>query len=167
MAEPIGNDWDWELIRNRCLREALRIVRRADDAEDIVQEAITRAWKSRMNCRTPDAPIGWCLQITRNEALRLITNQNARPSDAWPADELDQRVDERALGEADRVLIRVDTRRALAELTPQQRLLLALRHHYGYTHPEIAAKLQIPEATARVRLYRAHQRLRPMLTDDI
>lgn len=154
--------WDWSLIRMRCRAEALRILRRPHDAEDAVQEALARAWRSRHACRNPDAPIPWCLQITRNEAIRLIGRGRPRASDE-PLDEEDHVEDAGAGRERLRVLLRVDVRRALENLPPHERQLIALRYLHDYSHSEIAAMLEIPEATARVRLHRVHKRLETML----
>lgn len=163
MSESSREMWDWSAIRQRCIREALRIVRRQHDAEEIVQEALARAWRSRSSCRTPDAPIPWCLQITRNEAFRWMARR--QPSlDLEPLDSTDQLEDQRAGGDRDRMLARIDVDRALEELTPHERLLIRLRYVSDWSHPEIAASLQIPEATARVHLHRAQKRLKPLLT---
>jgi RNA polymerase sigma-70 factor, ECF subfamily len=164
MSENLADDWDWGLIRHRCRAEAIRIVRRHHDADEVVQEALARAWRSRRSCRTPDAPLPWCLQITRHEALRLIGRQRARASE--PLDAGAEIEDEHAVSEPDRALDRVDVGRALEELSAHERLLIALRYDEGCSHPQIAQRLEIPEATARVRLHRARKRLRSLLDDD-
>jgi RNA polymerase sigma-70 factor (ECF subfamily) len=129
----------------------------------VVQLALTRAWRSRRSCRTPDAPLAWCLQITRNEALRLIAQQrgiNLEPLDADAA-----LADDRALADVEQVATRADVARALGRLTAQDRALIVLRYMHDWTHAEIAVRMRIPEATARVRLHRAHNRLRTLLGD--
>ncbi len=146
------------MIRARCLLEARRVVRGRDDVEEVVQEALARAWRARSSCRTPEAPLSWCLQITRNEALRLLAHRRAEP--LQPEAELE---DQRSLGEFDRSLDRIDIARALKQLTPDERCLISLRYGLDSSHPEIAARLGIPEATARVRLHRAQKRLKPLL----
>src|SRR5256885_7155960 len=70
--------WQWAAARQRCLREARRILRNRDDAEEAVQEAMARAWRGRAACRTPAAPLPWLLQITRNEAIRLAARRRRR-----------------------------------------------------------------------------------------
>ncbi len=164
MSSNFADDWDWSLIRNRCRVEAVRILRRDHDAEEVVQEALARAWRGRGSCRTPEAPLPWCLQITRNEAFRLIGRQRT-----WGGlerlEDGPELEDERALQEPDRAASRVDVGRALRALTPNERLLITLRYGEGCSHPQIAEKLEIPEATARVRLHRAHKRLKSLLDD--
>jgi RNA polymerase sigma-70 factor (ECF subfamily) len=153
--------WDWSLIRTRCRAEALRILRRPHDAEDAVQEALTRAWRSRHACRSPDAPIPWCLQITRHEALRQI-GRGRRTAAVEPLED-ESHEDAAAREERLRVLLRVDLHRALENLPPHERQLIALRYLHDYSHSQIAEMLEIPEATARVRLHRAHKRLETLL----
>jgi len=129
----------------------------------VVQEALTRAWRHQSACRTPEAPIPWCLQITRNEALRLMVRRRAL-TPAEPLDASAELRDERALGEGERALTRIDLRRALGALTVHERVLISLRYDRDWSHPEIAAELGIPEATARVRLHRAHKHLKLQLS---
>jgi RNA polymerase sigma-70 factor, ECF subfamily len=159
-AAAVRPDWNWPQIHKRCLLEARRLLRGHADAEEVVQEALTRAWRNQAACRNPESPMPWCLQITRNEALRLIGRRRAN---LGPLDDDANLVDERASGEGDVALARIDIDRALRALTAHERLLIELRYANDCSHPAIAARLGIPEATARVRLHRAHQRLRPLL----
>ena len=153
------------MIRVRCRLEAVRILRRDHDAEEVVQEALARAWRGRGSCRNPEEPLAWCLQITRNEAFRLISRQQERAR-TEPLDAGSDVADERALHEPDRTLIRLDVARALERLSDTERLLILLRYEQGCSHPQIAATLDIPEATARVRLHRAQKRLRSLLDES-
>jgi RNA polymerase sigma factor (sigma-70 family) len=162
----VAQEWDWAALRARCRREAVRILRAEHDADEVVQEALARAWRHRARCRTPEAPLGWCLRITRNEAFRLMTRRRDHPTDSWPDEESHQPGDERAIRETEVAAIRVDVRRVVSDLSARERMLVGLRYEYDWSHPEIAAALGIPEATARVHLHRLHQRLRPLLDDE-
>jgi RNA polymerase sigma-70 factor, ECF subfamily len=129
----------------------------------VVQAALTRAWRSRESCRTPEAPLAWCLQITRNEAFRLIGQRRAARTEPFDAES--QIPDERAIDEVEQVAMRADVAQALDQLTAQDRALIVLRYVHDWSHPEIAASMRIPESTARVRLHRAHKRLRLLLEE--
>ena len=160
MAQTVAH-WDWSLIRRRCRAEALRILRRPQDADEAVQEALTRAWRSRHACRCPDAPLPWCLQITRNEAVRLIGRRRQVATETLPEEgDLEDRW---ARPEDQRSHVRIDVDRALKTLAPHERLLITLRYVDDCSHSEIAAQLEIPVATARVRLHRVHKRLEALL----
>lgn len=160
-----SDQWDWSLIRSRCRVEAVRILRRHHDAEEVVQEALARAWRGRRSCRSPENPLAWCLQITRNEAFRLISRQQQRVR-FEPLDPGSDVADEQALYEPERAIIRLDVARALKRLSESERVMILLRYDQGWSHPQIAARLDIPEATARVRLHRAQKRLRSLLDES-
>lgn len=161
--QPQAENWDWPLIRQRCSAEALRILRRPHDAEEAVQEALVRAWRNRHACRTPETPLPWCLQITRNEAIRLIGRRDRTGARVVPLEEGDLIEDRRAARDTPRAMLRIDIDRTLKDLTPHERLMIALRYGYDCTNAEIARTFDIPEATARVRLHRLHKRLRSAL----
>lgn len=112
-----------------------------------------RAWSRRGSCRSPKAPIPWCLQITRHEAFRRLGRR------AKAEHVLDDMADRPASDEPDRVIDRVDIGRALAHLGRDEQVLIALRYSRDYSQPEIARALNIPEGTAKVRLHRARKRL--------
>jgi RNA polymerase sigma-70 factor, ECF subfamily len=120
-----------------------------------VQNAFLRAWRSSESCRTPEAPLPWLLQITRNEALRLL-RQNAGMS---VSDQLTSEPAEDDPDVAD-AAERVDLDRALAHLSHDDRRLLELRYKDDLTQPAVAAALGIPEGTVKVRLHRLRGRLR-------
>ncbi len=159
-----GAWWDWSLISRRCTLEALRMLRARQDAEEVAQEALVRAWRSRRSCRTPDAPLQWCLQITRNEALRAIGRRRAmRFGESFES--VENVADSVVSAEGERTLARVDVGRALRALSAEERRLIALRYALDYSHPQIAAELAIPDSTARVRLHRARKRLAVLLEE--
>ncbi|MDX6697562.1 MAG: hypothetical protein QOE65_959 [Solirubrobacteraceae bacterium] len=156
--------WDWRAARARCLREAHRVLRDRDDAEEAVQEAMARAWGRRRTCATPEAPLGWLLQITHREALRILERRTRRA-----AREVVTAVEPEYRGEDpfDSLLARLDTRRALAGLRPDERALLHLRYRHDLTQAEVARRLDLPEGTVKVRLHRIRKRLRNGWPEDI
>ena len=132
------------------------------EAEDAVQNAFLRAWCSSASCRTPEAPLPWLLQITRNEALRLL-GQNGR------AEVPEELAAEPAEDDPEVTTIpdKVDIRRVLEALSPEDRRLLELRYTDDLTQPAVAAALGVPEGTVKVRLHRLRSRLRLALEGQI
>jgi RNA polymerase sigma-70 factor (ECF subfamily) len=147
--------WDWGGLRTRCYREAVRVLPRAD-AEEAVQEALVRAWLRRDACRSPEAPLPWLLEITRNEARRVLGRQARLGSlELHPA----PREDDALAGAA----VRLTVEQALGTLAERDRRVLHLRYAEDLTQVEVARRLGLPEGTVKVRLHRARGRLRRAL----
>jgi RNA polymerase sigma-70 factor, ECF subfamily len=158
-------EWDWRLVRARCLREARRVLRDREDAEEAVQEAMARAWGRRRTCASPEAPLAWLLQITHREALRILERRTRRAA----REVMTPVAPERRVADDpfEALLARLDTRRALAGLRADERALLHLRYRHDLTQAEVARRLDLPEGTVKVRLHRIRQRLRNGWPDDI
>jgi len=150
----------WAAWRAQCLRHARRYVADEAEAQDVVQEALIRAWRHRGRCRTPSAPLPWLLAITRNEALR-----HRAAARSVSLDELEEPADLVAAEEIGRAGGRVDLARALGRLSARERRLLGLRCVLDMTYADLADHLGIPESTARVRVHRARLRLRALLAN--
>jgi RNA polymerase sigma-70 factor, ECF subfamily len=146
----------------RCFREAVRVLPRVD-AEEAVQEALVRAWLRRDACRSPDAPLPWLLEITRNEARRVMGRKARRSSrELLDAVTLDtNREDDDLVGVATRVTVE----QALHSLEDGDRRMLHLRYAHDLTQVEVARRLGVPEGTVKVRLHRARRRLRGLLAE--
>jgi RNA polymerase sigma-70 factor (ECF subfamily) len=151
-------EWDWETMRGRCLREAVRILGDVAEAEDTVQEAMVRAWRKRAACRSQVDPLPWFLQITRNEALRR------RGGARHPFAALDT-IGELATDDEsiESLPDRISVQRALADLTVRERALIELRYGADMTQPAVASALDMPEGTTKVQLHRLRLRLREVL----
>jgi RNA polymerase sigma-70 factor, ECF subfamily len=159
------HDWEWAPARQRCLREARRILGNRDDAEEAVQEAFVRAWRKRSACRTPAAPLPWLVQITRNEAMRLAARRSRRQASEVPEAEPEAVPAASAETSLEHALTTVATEQALSTLGDDERRLLRLRYEEDLTQGQVAAALGVPEGTVKVRLHRVRARLRGVAGD--
>ena len=144
---------------------ARRIVRNDGDAEDVVQEVFSQAWRTADKYQSSrGSVIGWLLMITRTRAIDKIRARQARPDsdggvlpDALASAELPPSEALVAAEEASRV------REALLALPGPQRTALELAYYEGLTQSEIAARLSEPLGTIKTRIRTALSTLRTRL----
>ena len=156
--------WDWPRARERCLREAQRYTRCPTDAEDVVQEALLRAWKTRRSLRNSSHPMPWLLQITRNEALRRVSRTGRERDRAVLVAEPEGPPSGHEW--ADRAATRLDVERAMRQLRQIDRELINLRYNEELTHSTIADLMNIPVGTCKVRLHRLRKQLSVLLAEE-
>jgi RNA polymerase sigma-70 factor (ECF subfamily) len=136
----------------RAHRAAYLVVHDAVAAEDIAQDAFLAAVAAldRFDRRRPFAP--WLHRIVVNRAIDWARRESLRRRVADPETvELAARPRD-SLGD--------ELMTALAELPPEQRAVVVLRHLLEYTPGEIAAMLELPRGTVNSRLRRALDGLR-------
>jgi RNA polymerase sigma-70 factor (ECF subfamily) len=156
-------DWDWCALRERCLREASRVLDDPVEAEDVVQEALVRAWRRSETCRRRDARLPWLLTITRHEAHRWRAGPRGRREPGLDEGALHDVPDaDRPAGE-DGLLERLAVQAAVGRLSAEDRRLVELRYEEDLTQAAIAESLHVPEGTVKVRLHRLRHRLREEL----
>ena len=148
-------------------RIARRMAPDGPEAEAIVQETWLRAWKHRGRLDPARPALSWLARI----AVNLARDQwrKRRPIDFTDAGgEVDDRAEESE--SLDQRLEREEARqrlaRAVEELRPEWRMILALRYDGGLAYDEIAEALGVPLNTVRTHLRRAHQNLRRRLEVD-
>jgi RNA polymerase sigma-70 factor (ECF subfamily) len=138
---------------------ALATVGRPSDAEDVAQDAILRAFERLDTCREPEKFVGWLLQIVRNHGKNWLDRRRLRDvsADGLVPDQAQQSTP------VEGAAMRAPLLRALDELLPVRREILLLHDLEDWTHPEIAAALQISEVLSRQHLFLARRELRTML----
>jgi RNA polymerase sigma-70 factor (ECF subfamily) len=169
-----------ELMRahNRMLFRAARAILRDDaEAEDALQEAWLRAYRSIGSFRGEAKLSSWLVRIVVNEALARRRKQLRRavvvPLRGGNAEE-HEAVEETFMREQDgpeEQTQRAQMRRLLEaridQLPEAFRVVFVLRAIEEMTVEETAAALDIPEATVRTRFFRARSQLREALSQEI
>jgi RNA polymerase sigma-70 factor (ECF subfamily) len=146
----------YDLFAGMAYGLALRILRDATEAEDVVQEVFVQAWRqaSRYDAGR-GSPEAWLCTIARSRALDRLRRRTARreePSEAAPLPSGAPRTEE-ALA----------VRTALQGLPEDQRRALELAYYEGLTQSEIARRLGEPLGTIKTRIRTGMIRLRETL----
>ena len=144
-----------EMLRPDLLRFACWLARDRSVAEDVVQETMIRAWKSREELKDPAAARPWLFTIVRREHARLYERKRLPSVDI---DSIESLGDPALATEGDAGLD--DLRRAIMQLPDEYREPLVLQVLGGFTTAEIASQMQLTQAAVLTRLFRARNRLR-------
>ena len=132
-----------------------------DAALDAVQSAWAIAWRELHRLREPDRIATWLVAIAANEARATLRRQRRRTMTEIPI----HLEDADALTGADPSggIASLDLDRALRQLSPEERVLLALRYAAGYDSADIGRMLGTSASGVRSRLSRLVSRLRKEL----
>jgi RNA polymerase sigma-70 factor, ECF subfamily len=150
--------------RTKLLARARRIVGDPALAEEAVQEALVRAWRSCSSFDPASGPLApWLLALTRNAAIDLARWRSRRPPVAATADPADGPGHLLTMGAEELLLLRDELVDALAYLGPVHRSVIVETVLRDRSHAEVAAELGIPSGTVRSRVHYALRSLRERL----
>ena len=149
---------------DRLLRLAWLVCRDGSDAGDAVQVGLEQAWRARATLRDGTSMRPWIDRIVVREAGRIAKRRRGlvarlfapRREVGWIESEpADHRIGDRD----DHMALRA----AFGRLSPDQRAVVALHLHAGYSVAETADLVGAPIETVRSRLRIAKEHLRSEL----
>jgi RNA polymerase sigma-70 factor (ECF subfamily) len=136
---------------------ARRMLRNAEDAEDVLQETFLEIVRSVQQYRGEGHLWGWIRRIAASKALMKIRSERVRATEEFEED--------LARGTpAAHVGMNIDLERALERLSETSRAVVWLHDVEGYTHEEIADMMNKSVSFSKSQLARAHARLRHTLS---
>ena len=147
---------------------ALRIVGRAADAEEVLQEAWLQAW-NRVDSYDAGrgAVIAWLLTLVRSRAIdRLRSRASRQRVEQAIAEDPPPRVVEEAQVAVEHRQLHERVMAALAALGPQQRQVLELAYFGGLSQTEIASRLGAPLGTVKSWARQGLLRLRELVPEE-
>lgn len=128
----------------------LRIVRREEDAQDVLQEGMVKIWHS---FQSYDASKGrlftWVLNVCRNLAIDKIRSRQYRVSSH--SQPLDESPAERQPAQDSFRPEHIGLRELTHQLNPDQKQIVDLLYFGGYTQSEVAEELNLPLGTVKTR----------------
>jgi RNA polymerase sigma-70 factor (ECF subfamily) len=145
-------------LRPDLYRFAFWLARDRQVAEDVVQEALLRAWRSREALAEGAAVKPWLLTIVRREHARLYERKR------FVTVQVDELVGSESpeLGVAEDQEV-LNVRRAIFALDDDYREPLVMQVLLGHSTDDIATELGLTRGAVLTRLFRARQKLRQML----
>jgi len=153
-----------------AFRLAFRMTGNEQDAEDVVQESLIKAYRYLGRFETRADFGTWLYRIVANCAVDMIRARQSRQKHTW-AEPFEQSTTARAsdlpgperLAQSSEVQRRVTA--ALDGLSPLERAAFALRHYEGRTIDEISGTLGLGTSAAKQAVFRAVRKLRVELRE--
>ena len=134
---------------------ALRMTNNYDEAQEVAQVAFVKAYENLSSYRPDYRFFSWLYRIVMNEALNHLERRrnhkridsgivapDSNPEEIYESNRLDSLV-----------------QGAIAELTPDYRAILVLKHFADLSMRELAYVFEIPVKTVKSRLYTARRNL--------
>jgi RNA polymerase sigma-70 factor (ECF subfamily) len=155
---------------------AVRMTRSHQDAEDLVQETMTKAWAAFAGFESGTNVRAWLYRIMTNTFISGYRRRGQTPVllqddladrlslPVWPSTRPTGRSAE---AEALDRMPAEELRQALRELPDDFRTVVYLADVEGYTYHETAALMGTPIGTVMSRLHRARRTLRSKLGDRL
>lgn len=165
-----------EKYRRKLMRLLARMVRDADEVEDIAQETFIKAYRALPQFRADAAFYTWLYRIGVNTAKNYLAAKGRLPATVSDHtsdedDEPDDRFAARDIGTPESELLSKQMAYAVNEavdaLPVELRQAISLREIEGLSYEEIAEAMACPIGTVRSRIFRAREaiaaKLRPIL----
>lgn len=151
----------YQLYSKQMFGVAVRIVKEKEEAEDVLQEAFTDAFRNLRSFRG-DASFGsWLKRIVVNKSLNRVKKKKLEFREMIQQDFVEERH-----SPAYPELSVSEIQRAMEHLADGFRIVLTLYLFEGYTHKEIAQELEISEGTSKSQYMRAKARLKELLIEQ-
>jgi len=150
----------YSLYSKAMFNICLRMLNHREEAEDILQEAFTEAFRKLESFRFESTFGAWLKQIVVNRCINAIKQKKA---DIVFIDEM-ERFDDRIEENSELPGLSVEkVRKAMQALPEGGRVVFSLYLLEGYDHAEISEILGITESTSKTQYMRAKNRVRDII----
>lgn len=152
------------VFHRRLARFLLRVTRRPDVTEEIINDTMLVVWQRAGDFRGESHLSTWIMGIAYRRALKRLSSERRPEQAGWVDDSL-ALLDAEALTDLAQRAELVDwLDAAFARLSPDHRLTLQLTYLLGMSCEEIASMTECPVNTVKTRMFYARQRLRELLS---
>jgi RNA polymerase sigma-70 factor (ECF subfamily) len=154
----------FERYRDRVFRTALVIVRDPAVAEDILQDCFLKVYANAQRIDTERPLPPWLYRVTVNLSYTWLSRgKNRRTSIETVVDMLVSPMKQAPDRLTEQTELRQNVRKAISDLSIDQRVVVVLYYLNGLNLQDIAEILDLPIGTVKSRLYYARENLRGKL----
>lgn len=150
-------------INNLLISFALKLTRNMEDAKDLVQDTMIRAYENRDKFLIGTNFKAWCTTIMRNTFINNCRKKARTTDKETPLDNMlfgipNHKVDNNALS-----MLLYDELRSAIDQIGSEFSVPFLMFFGGYQYDEIAAQLNLPLGTVKSRIFFARKKIKTIL----
>jgi len=162
-----------EIVRRhqgRVYAVAYRITSNREDALDVAQEALLKAYRKIGSWQPSGGFVSWLLKLTANQAIDHIRRRKRRGLQQFDENYIESQLADHSVAGNTETSVwanEIDRRvhRALDVLSESQRAVFVMRHYEGMQLAAIAEVLGCTVGSVKVHLFRALRKLQKELGD--
>lgn len=143
---------------------ALRALNNSQDAEDVVQDAFVKVWKSLKSFRQDSRFRTWLYRIVMNlcynQLPKLRKDINTLDPDSIHLELMDTNLNMDPIIRLEGKETLTFIQQQIKSLPDQYRIMLLLRYQQGCSYAEISEILDVPLGTVKTGIFRARERLK-------
>lgn len=160
----------YDLYSKLIYSSILSVVKKQDEAEDILQEIFLQIWEKASTFESTKGNVyAWIITLARNRTIDRIRSKDFRkqrqevhdieidtmlnPTEQNPLDSL-------VAGERAEIV-----KSALQQIPSEQREVIQIAYYGGNSQSEIASKLNLPLGTVKTRMRQGMKKLQTLLHD--
>ncbi|MBI1185718.1 sigma-70 family RNA polymerase sigma factor [bacterium] len=154
----------YRLYSRAMFNICLRMMNSREEAEDLLQDAFTSAFKNINNYRFESTFGSWLKRIVVNKCINALTKRSVELAELNEQITKEEEIEDEGSGNLLYEELNVDgIKAAITQLSDGYRTVLTLYLLEGYDHLEIAEILGITESTSKTQYLRAKKKLREIL----
>ena len=158
----------YDASRHLVYATALRILREPADAEEVASEVYMQVWRNAKDYTDRRGSVAsWLVMLARSRAIDRVRSRSLRTGREGPFEEFDRFPSTEPAPDR-RTEISQHRRRvasALDTLPTEQREVIELAFFSGFTHSELAARLNQPLGTVKTRVRQGMIKIRELLVE--
>jgi RNA polymerase sigma-70 factor (ECF subfamily) len=142
---------------------AMRLTRNKENAKDLMQETLCKAFESKDRFRKGTNFKAWMTTIMRNSYINAYRKEKTRKKTMAPVDDFLYTIENTASKDKiGRSIMGKELIKIINQLKDKHRIPFMM-HFQGYQYDEIATDMDIPFGTVKSRIFFARNKLRKMI----
>jgi len=147
--------------KDKLYRFAFRFLKNEDEAKDIVQEVMIKAWNYKDKMHQLENMEAWCMRVTRNMSIDRLKSKQYKYTDGmkegFDVSSGEERTPYRFVESNDTM---ANISELITKLPEKQQQVIMLRDVEGYSYKEIVDILELDMNQVKVNLFRARKALK-------